>query len=50
MLLLPTHSYLHTIMLYNALLLVEDEPEFGQFFKDISTMLKEKTGETGENT
>ncbi|KAM7452610.1 ATP synthase F(0) complex subunit B1 [Porites harrisoni] len=25
----------------------EDEPEFGQFFKDISTMLKEKTGETG---
>ena len=37
-------------MLYNALLLIEDEPEFGQFFKDISTMLKEKTGETGKNT
>ena len=36
-------------MLYTALLLIEDEPEFGQFFKDISTMLKEKTGETGEN-
>ena len=37
-------------MLYTALLLIEDEPEFGQFFKDISSMLKEKTGETGENT
>ena len=26
----------------------ETQPEFGQFFRDITSMLKEKTGETGE--
>ena len=24
------------------------QPEFGQFFRDVTSMLKEKTGETGE--
>ena len=26
---------------------LEETPEFGQFFRDVSSMLKEKTGETG---
>ena len=29
-------------------LFVEETPEFGQFFRDVSSLLKEKTGETGE--
>lgn len=32
-----------------SLFLVEETPEFGQFFRDVSSMLKEKTGETGED-
>ena len=24
------------------------QPEFGQFFRDVTSLLKEKTGETGE--
>ena len=31
-----------------TLCFVEETPEFGQFFRDVSGMLKEKTGETGE--
>ena len=41
-----------TVELYNVLVatlhFVEETPEFGQFFRDVSSMLKEKTGETGE--
>jgi len=32
----------------STLYFVEETPEFGQFFRDVSSMLKEKTGETGE--
>jgi len=36
----------HSIFLLR--LFVEETPEFGQFFRDVSSLLKEKTGETGE--
>ena len=38
------------VTIIQALCSVEEaQPEFGQFFRDVSSMLKEKTGETGKN-
>ena len=38
----------HSVFFIATLYFVEETPEFGQFFRDVSGMLKEKTGETGE--
>ena len=45
---LDEHVVIVLFFIANVLHFVEETPEFGQFFRDVSSMLKEKTGETGK--